>query len=1258
MAQSSSVTISPSTGAMLAGVAGGYDEIGVQRGWSSMWQHEQLALTFNVSDYPDLTEGKQLANPAGNMCTYNSQIVVMGGSAADCYWTVSLPKGFRMTGYELTLLNNLDGSTVNGMQIGRNDVSGGRRVAIEKRFYETGADFDETHALAQADVMPGYTNGTNNDTKEYVIKRESTSSDDMGNILYFVLRHTTTGFYGITIKSFKIFFTAEADFVENVAPLTPQEVSSEGTSFMNYEFTTQKVDIGELSPRTFSTGNTYLVYDYSQVNDLKADIVLYEDDAVRDGAVGENGLRGITATRNGDNYYYALKNNVYYVEAPTNAKTQNDKNVNIAYRITGARIKYNYGQAEEQHQYVYNDSREETTTEGPFDVSLIYYNRYNTYLNADGGAQTGSGYPVIWDGTYIRSAQDNGDRYLTDTRTYNNGSRYAEFTNDKTKAKKLTRDGNYFYYTEGTTRYYLRCTGDGGFRFQNNTGSLGTIVQASGGNTVTFTHTETIYEEKEVTIPAFTPSDYTIKVFKTTEPTTPQAGAYAANDYIEEVQVSAANTSGEILLENLNNDAIKFEITGLPEGRKALVTVELSMQPLNPYISRLDIVCHDPNLELTESLRKTMTQTFVSEDFAVRGGEFIFYVPVGFDNKVDENGNIVEVEQACTFTFENLNHSYGDNTYYDGSGTGHARYYLVRSKYEQENPSAYGSNPDADYKDKILAIISGTKKFKFSNAEDLDHSSTSASNVKYEEYPFSVATYQAQGGEFKELTLKNGENDIRYLFTADETRYNIAPTTTTEHRSYAFYTMNIQLITRTYQPRHEWVKVYDSTFYLEDGAEVTKPMYGLKLLTDQIDGKYGYLTSDQINRILNNNDDASYYGGEYTPTNDRPADITNKKQVLYIDASELQAVVYKSVVEEGAEPDLIQIRNQIGENGLFFLPEGVTFNADNFAYKSGSNFRTGENIILKDKCPFYSPYTITVSSPHYATYTRNITDNRYGKDALASIFLPFTLSLTDGKHTNDDGSCAFTVSQLNKGTNDVVEISNKNAADDYGIAYFKPLTAETTEANRPYMIKVEGEDVPADENISFIATQTGATINATPNTAEVITGTNFTGKLIKGDETEVKFNNQTTTFTNYGTFSGTNYDRTDNNVFYFANNMYHNLSDLLRKYNLLVYPFRGIYRYPKGTTSRDFSLKNIEVSFDEPDDDATGIDGNWKSEADLMIRTDKGSMTVTATKAQEISIYSANGTLAAKVNMQGGDTQTVNLPSGLYVVNNVKIGVK
>ena len=150
-------------------------------------------------------------------------------------------------------------------------------------------------------------------------------------------------------------------------------------------------------------------------------------------------------------------------------------------------------------------------------------------------------------------------------------------------------------------------------------------------------------------------------------------------------------------------------------------------------------------------------------------------------------------------------------------------------------------------------------------------------------------------------------------------------------------------------------------------------------------------------------------------------------------------------------------------------------------------------------------------------------------------------------------------------------------------------------------------------------------------------------------------------FTNYASYSGNKFEHDNNsNIFYFTKDEYVNMNELVSYLDLCVFPFRGFYAYEVATTSpsRTFSLKHFDISYEKPESEVTAIDDAWKSKADLMIRSDKGSMTLTATRAQEVTIYSANGICVAKVNMQGGDTQTVSMPSGVYVVNNVKIAVK
>lgn len=86
MAQS--VTISPSTGNLVAALSNdqssSYTEVGFARGWSALWRHEQLPMNLVVADVPDLTEGGEIENPAGNLNTDgNGHLHIIGGNASD-----------------------------------------------------------------------------------------------------------------------------------------------------------------------------------------------------------------------------------------------------------------------------------------------------------------------------------------------------------------------------------------------------------------------------------------------------------------------------------------------------------------------------------------------------------------------------------------------------------------------------------------------------------------------------------------------------------------------------------------------------------------------------------------------------------------------------------------------------------------------------------------------------------------------------------------------------------------------------------------------------------------------------------------------------------------------------------------------------------------------------------------------------------------------------------------------------------------------
>ena len=192
------------------------------------------------------------------------------------------------------------------------------------------------------------------------------------------------------------------------------------------------------------------------------------------------------------------------------------------------------------------------------------------------------------------------------------------------------------------------------------------------------------------------------------------------------------------------------------------------------------------------------------------------------------------------------------------------------------------------------------------------------------------------------------------------------------------------------------------------------------------------------------------------------------KQILYVDGTPLTAMLNSS--QNAVVKKLEDLKAELPVNAIVFLPKNTTSTLDNVAYMTTSGaFRAGKDIILTDKQPFYSPYDITVDAANRATYTRLLTRPDYGQTVNATVMLPFTLTLENGLHTNDDGKCSFTVNTMETGAQmATVEGSGVN----YGTAYFKPLTTSVTAANKPYMIKVESidESVSNGNAISFIAT--------------------------------------------------------------------------------------------------------------------------------------------------------------------------------------------
>lgn len=1227
-ASAQNVTISPNSGSLIAALTEG-NEQGFENGWSAMWRHEQLPLTFTVSDHATLTDGGEIADPAGNIREHDfggnlgKRYIVAGGTASDLYCVLSLPKGYRIKEYKIVLLNNVNYATIGEddaqMKLGYAINEWGNYTntqrSITKRMYETDKYYNIESPKASSELMGG-----SNSTNEFVIHRISQNDDDMSNQIYFRLNHNNgdydDAFYAVTIKSFEIWFTAEGTFESDVKP----DDVGQARSVVQAPFQTSKIDIGDMKVEE-KNGKKFFAYNYNNVRDLTAYNVIYQSNAIQNGVPTEGTeAKTIYPLRVDNKDVFAFGNNTYYVETPIQVHTQSGLEAPVGYRIVGARFNYLWG------------TQTGSTTEERTNYYITYTSGGKTYYLNDQLHFTENKFAWFYNSSNQNIYTGSGDniRYLSCTGS--GGTRTLTFSTDNGGYYNLqvfTRNGNTYIGWPQMTYY-----GYSGYVVGNTTGATATMVRNNGAPTNAAIW---VVQTENVTIPAFNPGAYTLKVFD-------KEGNYEEDEStgkptkgLKAVVNSASDAGGILELENLNNDAVKFQISGLENGKQALVSVTLLLQALNPYIDQMNIVCHDPNNQLT------LSKPFTADDFSVSGGSFKFYIPEDYKNTL------------LTFSFSDLYSSYGDETYSGGSNEHFGRYSFVTSDYftpinGKGNDGLYDEayDPDATYTNKVVTSTAGNIRFKFNNAEDLGNTSGNTSGY-LEETPFSVADYigsedpdgGSDVGAFVNCQLAANLEGVSksgtyYVFTADETRYNIAPTTAWQHRSYAFYRMDIELEAKSYTPNLTWTKVYDKdkTFY---GDGKTNSQWGLKLQTmdDDVIVEDGYLTVDEILKAIN------------ARTKDDTAAPKETNQILYIDGSELYSIVNSSITEDGTTTteDLSSLKQNLGLNAIVFLPENMTTTLDNFAYKTGSgSFHAGRHIVLTDKNPFYSPYDIQVDAANYAKYTRQITKSTYTDETYATVILPFEIALVNGQHADDYGTLEF------------LQMNEKNAtADDYNYMgktmFFSKTNAEKVEANTPYALHVmenKGEDGV------FTVNQPGAVIIATPAAAKsdnsLFSATEITST---GNLTDKDGHVNSYSFSHKGSFSGFKIPKTSPTTFYFANGGFYSSAELKSTYTTVdLLPFRSVYEVTSGG-----SAKVGFLHFIEGENYTTGIVDIEKKNYSGIAAGD-GTITITAGAAGTYRIFSAAGQNANNVVLKAGETRTVNVPAGVYLVNGVKVLVK
>ncbi|MGM9715378.1 MAG: hypothetical protein ACI3YF_04180 [Prevotella sp.] len=682
--------------------------------------------------------------------------------------------------------------------------------------------------------------------------------------------------------------------------------------------------------------------------------------------------------------------------------------------------------------------------------------------------------------------------------------------------------------------------------------------------------------------------------------------------------VNANNANGTLEVTGLNNDAIKFEVSGLIGNATAYLYAELTLEALNPYISKVDVVAKQLDNE------QTISQQYLADDFAIGNGLIDFKVPVNF------------AQNTIQFSFDNLTCKKADNTYGSQlSNTGNSRYNFVKSDYYNhidENLQAHRTDAaNYDYTKKVAVAVTGTQAFKVNNSDKFK-AGTSQSNETfyYEEFRYSNNEYTAQGGNFEEIRLaKDNEKNV-YLMVVDETRYNIAPTTTPRHAFYAYYTTNIKLSTEEYEPALTYVKVYDNAM-LASGFDANA-YYGVKVgaknkgENTEVEAGKGYLFANQI-------------------VDQIKADVKNQvapvdaKHILYVDASGLNAVLYGTDPKWGKIED---IKNLIGTNAMIYLPQGATYSLDNLASKTVSgDFKAENNIILADKQPFYAPYDIRIDANNYAQYTREITNNN-GVVQYASLVLPFTMAIDEnGTHTNDDGKSEFTFYKMQR--NNALSAPTQTENYDYKVTgHFEALSGMlATESNKPYLVTINSyETKDENSNILFVARQHGASIIKTPASLD-------------GETAEGTLGSAQVSFVQHGTLNGVQLAK-KNGYFYFAKNRFVSSLNLTTSDYVYVMPFRTYYDYAGAAQAR---YMNISL---EPNSDITGISDITTDNEDrpFGFASGSGSLTITAFADVTVNVRAVNGQTVERCALKAGETRTVNVPAGIYIVNDMKVAVK
>lgn len=1012
------------------------------------------------------------------------------------------------------------------------------------------------------------------------MQRTSLNNTDMGNILYFYQGHTE-GMARVKVTSFVVTFECTDKFNESLhAGVTGL---ANPVSCIALPFQTHRTDLGEIEETT-KQGYTSYKYNYQNVKDLSADFLLYDQAGVVNGkaVAGTAGDGAISSVYyNGQLTFVGLKNNTYWLETPTDAITQNGTRTPVGYRIVGARLlyannAYSIGFKKGDNIYITDGNGNYMNSSLEFTKTKVEW----TY-GEDGKVSTKSGENTY----YLRH----------DTGPWWNPTVSLSTTTNANQASVYNTKGLYLFYGSGEKAYIISHDASGNAVYDEDPKNNAEVVNAN---------------------PPETTTGFTIKLYdKTGEAVAQQA------------TVDANHVEGDLVLEKINNDAIKLQIEGLEEGQEAFVCFQVQLEALNPYIDKMDITCTQPSGE------QALKNQYLADDFTIgTDGKVDFGVPTNFGTT------------GLRFAFDGLHSKSADETYPAGQVGKYSRYHFVKSDYYDligENLQAHRREAvNYDYTKKVRVDVAGDKAFYCNNSDKFKAGTTGSGTFYYEEYRYTNAAYNTQGGQWNEMVANSGDDYVkRYIVVCDETRYNIAPTTKPRHAIYAYYSTDLKLTTVDYKPEITYTKVYDDAV-IPTGPDKNYYVGATLRLRDETGSLLpegtGYAFTKQIIDKINA-DIAAHKANA-------PVDANH---ILYFDASKVNSLLFSS--NNAAWGQLEDLKSKLGKNALIFLPTGVTDNHDNVASKSlsGDDFIAENNIVLEDQRPFFSPYDIRINAANEVSYKRFVANNNDTKKWV-SIVMPFTVAINaeTGQYTNEDDKCDFTFYKMNA-TN---AFSKSNSSGELIFtdinAHFSPYTGvSTTQPNDAYIVRIDrAEMTEKDAKLMFILRQRGSTIVKTP-----------VDRTIQGAASSGTVDGQNVVLTPQATFSGAEVDKTKG-IFYFNKDKFVSSRALEGDPTVYVLPFRSYYDC---TVTGTRNIRYINISL-EPNNDPTDIQEvtTDATNAGFVFSAQAGQLTVKATKDLRVNVRNVSGQTIDVKALKAGESHSVKLPSGIYVVNGTKVMVR